>query len=87
MANMQTSYLQLKLKNSLRAASLALTNCAKRIRKYEQAGIDAFALEPVIEEQIKNEVTDILLKDSQNTGHPVAEDHSPFLKYFSNKGK
>ncbi|MEE4286562.1 MAG: dihydroorotate dehydrogenase-like protein [Mariniphaga sp.] len=75
MANLETTYLGLKLKNPLVAASSGITNSAEKIRKLEQAGIGAVVLKSVFEEQINNEVTSMLLQDSQNTGYPEAEDY------------
>jgi dihydroorotate dehydrogenase (fumarate) len=75
MANLETTYLGLKLKNPLVAASSGITNSAEKIRKLEQAGIGAVVLKSVFEEQINNEVTSMLLQDSQNTGYPEAADY------------
>ncbi len=75
MANLETTYLGLKLKNPLVAASSGITNSAEKIKKLEQAGIGAVVLKSVFEEQINNEVTSMLLQDSQNTGYPEAEDY------------
>jgi dihydroorotate dehydrogenase (fumarate) len=75
MANLETTYLGLKLKNPLVAASSGITNSAEKIKKLEQAGIGAVVLKSVFEEQINNEVTSMLLQDSQNTGYPEAENY------------
>lgn len=75
MANLETSYLGLKLKNPLVAASSGITNSIEKIRRLEQAGIGAVVLKSVFEEQISNEVTNLLMQDSQNTGYPEAEDY------------
>ncbi len=75
MANLETTYLGLKLKNPLVAASSGITNSAEKIKKLEQAGVGAVVLKSIFEEQIKNEVTDLLRQDSQNTGYPEAEDY------------
>jgi dihydroorotate dehydrogenase (fumarate) len=53
MANLETTYLGLKLKNPLVAASSGITNSAEKIKKLEQAGIGAVVLKSVFEEQIK----------------------------------
>lgn len=75
MANLETSYLGLKLKNPLVAASSGITNSVDKIKKLEQAGIGAVVLKSVFEEQINNEVTHMLMQDSHNTGYPEAEDY------------
>ena len=75
MANLETTYLGLKLKNPLVAASSGITNSAEKIKKLEQAGIGAVVLKSVFEEQINNEVTSMLLQDSHNAGYPEAEDY------------
>ncbi len=75
MANLETTYLGLKLKNPLVAASSGTTNSAEKIKKLEQAGIGAVVLKSLFEEQINNEVTNMLRQDSQNTGYPEAEDY------------
>jgi dihydroorotate dehydrogenase (fumarate) len=75
MANVETTYLGLKLKNPLVAASSGITNSAEKIKKLEEAGIGAVVLKSVFEEQINNEVTNLLRQDSQNTGYPEAEDY------------
>src|SRR6056297_2058414 len=75
MAHLETTYLGLKLKNPLVAASSGLTSSVDKIKKLENEGIGAVVIKSVFEEQIKNEVTDMLQKDSQNTGYPEAEDY------------
>ena len=75
MANLETTYLGLELKNPLVAASSGLTNSVEKIKKLEKDGIGAIVLKSVFEEQIRNEVTDMLRKDSQNMGYPEAEDY------------
>jgi dihydroorotate dehydrogenase (fumarate) len=75
MANLETTYLGLQLKNPLVAASSGITNSAEKSIKLEQAGIGAVVLKSVFEEQINNEITGMLRQDSQNTGYPEAEDY------------
>jgi dihydroorotate dehydrogenase (fumarate) len=75
MANMETTYLGLKLKNPLVAASSGNTNSVEKIKQLEQAGIGAVVLKSVFEEQINNEVSNMLRQDSQNTVYPEAEDY------------
>ncbi|QGY45508.1 dihydroorotate dehydrogenase-like protein [Maribellus comscasis] len=75
MANLETTYLGLKLRNPLVAASSGLTSSVEKIKEMESAGIGAVVLKSIFEEQINNEVTSLLLKDSQNTAYPEAEDY------------
>src|SRR5690606_25791879 len=75
MANLETTYLGLKLKNPLVAASSGITGSVEKIKKLEQAGIGAVVLKSIFEEQINNEITSMLHQDSQNTGYPEAEDY------------
>ncbi|MFW6290307.1 MAG: dihydroorotate dehydrogenase-like protein [Mariniphaga sp.] len=75
MANLETTYLGLKLKNPLVAASSGITNSAEKIKKLEQAGIGAVVLKSVFEEQINNDVSNMLRQNAQNTGYPEAEDY------------
>lgn len=79
MANLETTYLGLKLKNPLVAASSGLTNSVEKIKKLENDGIGAVVLKSVFEEQINNEVTSMLQKDAQNQGYPEAED---YIKHY-----
>lgn len=75
MANLETTYLGLKLKNPLVIASSGLTNSAKKIKELEDAGAGAVVVKSLFEEQILNEVTSLLKKDSHNAGYPEAEDY------------
>jgi dihydroorotate dehydrogenase (fumarate) len=75
MSNLETTYLGLKLKNPLVAASSGLTSSVEKIVEMENAGISAVVLKSIFEEQINGEVTSMLGKDAQNTGYPEAEDY------------
>ncbi len=75
MNNLETTYLGLKLKNPLVAASSGLTSSVEKIVELEQAGIGAVVLKSLFEEQINGEVSSMLSKDTQNTGYPEAEDY------------
>nr|WP_319512513.1 dihydroorotate dehydrogenase-like protein [uncultured Draconibacterium sp.] len=75
MANLETTYLGLKLKNPLVAASSGLTSSVEKIKELADAGIGAIVLKSIFEEQINNEVTNMLAKDQQNVGYPEAEDY------------
>ncbi|MCK3683364.1 dihydroorotate dehydrogenase-like protein [Maribellus sp. YY47] len=75
MANFETTYLGLKLKNPIVAASSGLTSSVEKIKELAEAGIGAIVLKSIFEEQINNEVTNMLSKDQQNTSYPEAEDY------------
>jgi dihydroorotate dehydrogenase (fumarate) len=75
MSNLETTYLGLKLKNPLVAASSGLTSSVDKIVELEKAGIAAVVLKSVFEEQINNEVTSMLGNDQQAMDYPEAEDY------------
>ena len=75
MSNLETTYLGLKLKNPLVAASSGLTSSVDKIKELEAAGIGAVVLKSIFEEQINNEVSSMLAKDQQNMDYPEAEDY------------
>ncbi len=75
MANLETTYLGLQLKNPLVASSSGLTSSVEKIIELENAGIGAVVLKSIFEEQINNEVTSMLAKESQNKSYPEAEDY------------
>lgn len=75
MSNLETTYMGLKLKNPLVAASSGLTSSVEKIKELAAAGIGAVVLKSVFEEQINNEVSGLLEKDQQNTSYPEAEDY------------
>ncbi len=75
MSNLETTYLGLKLKNPLVAASSGLTGSVEKIVELEKAGVAAVVLKSVFEEQINNEVTSMLGNDQQAMDYPEAEDY------------
>lgn len=75
MSNLETTYLGLKLKNPLVAASSGLTSSVEKIKELASAGIGAIVLKSIFEEQINNEVSSMLEKDQQNMGYPEAADY------------
>lgn len=75
MSNLETTYLGLKLRNPLIAASSGLTSSVEKIVELEKAGIGAVVLKSIFEEQIIGEVTSLLKKEVQNSGYPEAEDY------------
>ena len=75
MANLETTYLGLKLKNPLVAASSGLTGTLEKIKELSDAGIGAIVLKSIFEEQINNEVGAMLAEGTQNMDYPEAEDY------------
>ncbi|WP_321290394.1 dihydroorotate dehydrogenase-like protein [uncultured Sunxiuqinia sp.] len=74
MANLETTYMGLKLKNPVIVASSGLTNSVEKIKELEKAGAGAVILKSLFEEQISGEVTHLIKKDPQNS-YPEAEDY------------
>ena len=75
MSNLETTYLGLRLRNPLVAASSGLTGSVEKIVELADAGIGAVVLKSIFEEQINNEVTSMMAKESQNTEYPEAADY------------
>jgi dihydroorotate dehydrogenase (fumarate) len=75
MANIETTYMGLPLKNPLVVGSSGLTNSVENIIKYEKRGAAAVVLKSLFEEQINNEVNSLLGKEMQNTAYPEAEEY------------
>ena len=71
MANLQTSFAGLTLKNPLIAASSGLTNSLSKIKELEKAGVGAVVLKSLFEEQIENHSE----KLSQTSDYPEAADY------------
>ena len=74
MANLQTSYLGLSLKNPLVAASSGLTSSVSKIKELEAHGIGAVVLKSIFEEQIVNSGNHEIDK-SPYIGNPEAVDY------------
>jgi len=66
MANLETSYLGLKLKNPLIAGSCGLTNSIANLKKLEECGIGAIVIKSLFEEQIHIE-TEKYIKDEHGS--------------------
>ncbi len=75
MANLETTYLGLQLKNPIVIASSGLTNSVEKIKKLEEAGAAAVVLKSVFEEQINNEIGHLLNTEPINNDYPEAEDY------------
>ena len=74
MANLETTYLGLKLRNPLVAASSGLTSSVEKIKELAEAGVGAIVLKSIFEEQINNEISS-LMHNQYNTSYPEAEDY------------
>jgi len=69
MANLQTTYLGIPLKNPLVAASSGLTASVSKIKELEENGIGAVVLKSIFEEQITGEVNQELSKSFDEGVH------------------
>jgi dihydroorotate dehydrogenase (fumarate) len=75
MANLETTYLGLKLKNPLVIASSGLTSSVDKIKELETAGVGAVVLKSIFEEQINSEIGHLINKDQHNQDYPEAADY------------
>ncbi len=71
MANLETTYLGLKLKNPIIVSSSGLTNSADKIKKLEQAGAGAVVMKSLFEEQINHEAGRMI----DESEYPEAEEY------------
>jgi len=71
MANLQTTYLGLSLKNPIIVSSSALTNSVEKIKNLEEKGAAAVVLKSLFEEQINHETSHLL----QHKRYPEAADY------------
>ncbi len=71
MANLQTHYLGLEIKNPIIVSSSALTNSVEKIKKLEEKGAAAVVLKSLFEEQINYETSSLL----QHKRYPEASDY------------
>lgn len=74
MANLNTTYLGIPLKNPLVAASSGLTASVSKIKDLEQQGIGAVVLKSIFEEQIINQINHEI-NQSSDFGNPEAADY------------
>lgn len=74
MANLETNYLGLQLRNPVVVASSGLSSSVEKIRILESAGAAAVILKSLFEEQITNEVSHLIHTNPQNV-YPEAEDY------------
>ncbi|HJX71149.1 MAG TPA: hypothetical protein VJ346_04335, partial [Bacteroidales bacterium] len=78
MANLNTSYLGLSLKNPVIVSSSGLTNSVEKIVKLEEKGAGAVVLKSLFEEQIKYEAGNLIEKSN----YPEAQDY--LMNYLKN---
>lgn len=81
MANLETSYMGLKLKNPLIIASSPLTSNIASLKRCEESGAGAVVLKSIFEEQINNDV----LKDTMKNEEYLQ--YSDFAEAFGNASK
>ncbi len=74
MANLETTYLGLKLKNPVVVGSSGLTNSVEKIVKLRDAGVGAVVLKSLFEEQINHDVNRMLYT-GQGLDYPEAMDY------------
>ena len=75
MPNHQTTYMGLTLKNPIVVASSGLTNSLDKILQLEKKGVGAIVLKSLFEEQINNEVSFVIDKETQYNNYPEAGDY------------
>lgn len=74
MANLETTYLGLRLKNPVIVGSSGLTNSVEKIKKLRDAGAGAIVLKSLFEEQITHEVNRLMLT-GKGVDYPEALDY------------
>lgn len=74
MANLETKYLGLNLKNPIIVSSSGLTNSVEKIGKLVEAGAGAVVLKSLFEEQINHEVNNVIYK-GEGFDYPEALDY------------
>jgi len=74
MPNISTTYMGLALKNPLVASSSGLTNSIDKIVQLHDKGIGAIVLKSLFEEQINNEVSKVISKDTQQS-NPTGDEN------------
>ena len=75
MLNLETTYLGIKLKNPLVAASSGSTGSLEKIRELEKYGIAAVVLKSIFEEQIRGEAGELLFQCGHHASYPEATDY------------
>jgi len=75
MADLSTSYMGLKLRNPIIAASSGLTNSLENILKIYDAGAGAIVLKSLFEEQINFAINKTFNQSENNYSYPEAQDY------------
>ncbi len=75
MANTETTWLGLKLKSPIVAASSGLTNSVENIVELERNGVGAVVLKSLFEEQIAHQVDSTMGQNEFSNYYPEAEDY------------
>ncbi len=75
MANLETTYMGLKLKNPIVVSSSGLTDSIDKLVKLEKAGAGAVVLKSIFEEQINSQADALLSVDSQANVYAEAQDY------------
>lgn len=84
MADLQTTYMGLRLRNPLIAGSSGLTGNIQSITNLYNAGIGAIVLKSLFEEQIREYISNVLKQSVTSTAYSEAEDYiSNYTKDFS----
>jgi len=75
MANLETSWMGIKLRNPVIAGSSGLTNSVENIVELGRNGVGAVVLKSLFEEQISNSVDHTMKQDEVSNFYPEAEDY------------
>jgi len=75
MITLETTWMDIKLRNPLVAASSGLTNSLENIKELERHGIGAVVLKSLFEEQIRHKIRSVMEHDASDTYYPEAEDY------------
>lgn len=81
MANLETTYMGLRLKNPIIVSSSGLTDSIEKIEELEKAGAGAVVLKSIFEEQINAQADELLKVDSSANVYTEAHDYiSNYIK-------
>ncbi len=75
MINLETSWMGLKLRNPIVAASSGLTNAVDNIKELERNGIGAVVLKSLFEEQVRHKIRTAVEHQDAGAYYPEAEDY------------
>lgn len=75
MANLETTYMGLKLKNPVVVSSSGLTDSIEKLVKLEEAGAGAVVLKSIFEEQINSQADALLSVDTAANVYAEAQDY------------